>query len=61
MTQNADNQFPAADFADRFEVVETFEGGEGITALLHDLTSGGKRICKVLDPTFPASEASSRP
>ena len=58
MTQDADHQFPAADFADRFEVVETFEGGEGVTALLRDLKSGGKRICKVLDASFPAAEAS---
>ena len=58
MRDNEANDFPAADFAERFEVVETFRGGEGVTALLRDVASGDKRIAKVLDASVPASEAS---
>lgn len=50
--------FPVDAFASRFEVVQTFSGGEGATALVRDRKSHKLSICKVLDGSAPAAEAS---
>lgn len=51
-------EFPVADFAARFDLVETFRGGEGATATLRDKRTGKHLLCKVLDADVPAAEAS---
>ncbi|MGE3174920.1 MAG: sigma 54-interacting transcriptional regulator [Planctomycetota bacterium] len=51
-------EFPTEAFADRFELVQTFRGGEGATALLRHKRTGKELIAKVLDADVPAAEAS---
>ena len=58
MTPATPREFPAAAFAGRFDVVQTFQGGEGCTALVRDRRSNKLSICKVLDDEAPAAEAS---
>ncbi len=53
-----EREFPTAHFAERYEVVRTFRGGEGATALLRLRRTGKEVICKVLDADMPAAEGS---
>ncbi len=52
------HDFPAEAFADRYEVVRTFRGGEGETALLRHRRTNKEVIGKVLDADTQAAEAS---
>ena len=53
-----EREFPAAAFADRFDVVQTYRGGEGTSARLRDKRTQKQLLVKVLDADMPAAEAS---
>jgi transcriptional regulator with GAF, ATPase, and Fis domain/predicted negative regulator of RcsB-dependent stress response len=50
--------FPIEAFNGRFEVRQTFSGGEGASALLRELSTGRELVGKVLDGESTAAEAS---
>ncbi len=58
MSTNDESGFPSRQFADRFDVLEVFQGGEGQTALLRNQADGSLHIAKVLDADAPPAEAS---
>lgn len=52
------SEFPAEAFAERYELVRTFRGGEGATALLRHRRTGKEVLGKVLDGDAPFAEGS---
>jgi len=54
----SEREFPLEHFADRYELVRTFRGGEGSTALLRSRRTNKEVIAKVVDADIPPGEGS---